>query len=442
MKIAKRLHIGGINYFFSDLVGHISYLIPVLLFTGASILHLVVEDNINGIFILQGILLSWIIFIAIRHKLVIWPVLLIGVIFILSGTGLNMVSENKMKKATEAYQANDNRKAKEILESIDSDKIKASKEYTVMLKTVDKRLDDEVAVLIKKTKKEINNNKLDEARRTLSVINSYANDNKEIPGLTKAINSRDLIAGEKQLFPDSRLKVQELKRAVNSFIRQNRYPEAKAKLNEFIASNPEPAKESIIITDISDRIQNAENDYIFNKERKQSSARIDMAVKLFHDGDLKGSRELAEQVLKYDSKNVIAKRLVDKTNNAIYRGWKKKILIGVVPALVILILWFLVRFITRCPRCGRFAARIRVSDDVIDSRGSYRWGTETDYISGSGFSMGTGMGSGMGSGMHTFQGTISRNVKVPTTIDTISTIYTCKYCSHNWSVKSTSEEDA
>lgn len=413
MIILKKISVEGFKEFFANLKDNLAYMIPVLLFIGFSISIVAAEKSMGVLFIFQVIFLIWSLYIAMQRKLVYWPLFLIIAFSFFLHAGVSLMFEFDMKNATEAFMVNENRKAKEILEKIESEDVIKSKHYQLLMENVNVRLKQEVDELIQKGRDEIKNNRLEEARQTISLIFEYDSENRIAAGMLKTVEDKYLLAGEKELSPETLAEVKTLRRKINTLIGQRKFADANSALNEFISENQELSGTNIVIRDLINKIDESEKAFNFNKERQQNSARINEAAKLIKEGDYKKSIILLEEALTYDKNNRTAKRLLDRAGKNL-KEEKDKILFKVYSALfiiiIILIIWFIYSYYRKCPNCRKYSARELMRQEEISRRFSYRWGFDDEQI--------------------------------PTLIRSIANHYKCRFCSYQWTGISIKETDA
>ena len=413
MIILKKISVEGFKEFFANLKDNLAYMIPVLLFIGFSISIVAAEKSMGVLFIFKVIFLIWSLYIAMQRKLVYWPLFLIIAFSFFLHAGVSLMFEFDMKNATEAFMVNENRKAKEILEKIESEDVIKSKHYQLLMENVNVRLKQEVDELIQKGRDEIKNNRLEEARQTISLIFEYDSENRIAAGMLKTVEDKYLLAGEKELSPETLAEVKTLRRKINTLIGQRKFADANSALNEFISENQELSGTNIVIRDLINKIDESEKAFNFNKERQQNSARINEAAKLIKEGDYKKSIILLEEALTYDKNNRTAKRLLDRAGKNL-KEEKDKILFKVYSALfiiiIILIIWFIYSYYRKCPNCRKYSARELMRQEEISRRFSYRWGFDDEQI--------------------------------PTLIRSIANHYKCRFCSYQWTGISIKETDA
>ncbi len=418
----------------NDLAENPAYMIPVLIFFGVSLLHIfpvLGTDMRVMVYIAQGVSIAWASVFAFRRKLVLWPFIVIGLLFVIAGTSMYLLEERDLKKAAEAYASNDVLKSREILESINSREIQQSKEYLQLKDAVQQRSEQDMKILVKQARSEVKRNRIEEARSIVGRILGYDRDNEEAADLVETIKGKDLITSEKQLPPEMARKLKSLKRTVNAHIKRKKFDRARKIFDKFLSENGEVKRDSLIALSINDKIETSEKNALYAREKRQNRRRLKEALGLFKEGRYEKSEELAELILQYDPKNRAAKKLLVKARTNIRKEREESLLqykaAGSFLLFVVLMI-LLVRFITRCPSCGKHGARKVVDEYETDRRESYRWGTTWDSI--------TMYGSG--GAQH---GTVSRSVQIPTWIITMRTDYSCRYCSYEWYVETDVQVD-
>lgn len=413
MIIQKKINVKGFKEFIENLKDNLAYMIPVILFIGFSISIVAAEKSMGALFIFQVIFLIWSLYIAMQRKLVCWPLFLIIAFSFFLHAGVSLMFEFDMKNATEAFMTNDNRRAKEILEKIESEDVIKSKHYQLLMENVNVRLKQEVDELILKGRDEIKNNRLEEARQTISLIFEYDSENRTAAGMLKTLEDKHILAGETELNPETLAGVKNLRRKINTLLGQRKFADAKRALDEFISENQELSGTNIVIRDLINKIDESEKAFNFTKERQQNSARISEAAKLIKEGEYKKSIILLEEALTYDKNNRTAKRLLDRAGKNL-KEEKDKILFRVYSALfiiiIILIIWFIYSYYRKCPNCRKYSARELMREEEISRRFSYRWDLDDN--------------------------------KIPTIIRSMASHYKCRFCSYQWTAISIKESDA
>jgi len=329
--------------FFTQLLDYRSYMIPVLLYAAASSLHAAVHWKIYIIVFLQIIFFIWAAVIAYNRKLVLWPAAVFGILLLLFNSGSMLYSEYSLHRVTGAIAADDTIRARDLLESVDSDETVKSKLYLHLQELVSIRIEQQTADLVAKAKGELKVNNLDEAKRTVALIFDYDSDNKSAVEISQIITGREIAVIEKQLSPEVFAGLKTLRKNVDLLITKKKFDEAEKSIDDFLNTNPGIDKSSLIISPLADLVEEREKGAELAKQKQLNYKRIDDALSLYRKKKYGESVKLLEEVLNYDRKNSTAKRLLQKAEAKLHKErtamWKNIAIISAILAAIGFFIW-------------------------------------------------------------------------------------------------------
>lgn len=316
------------------------YLAPVLLFAAASLLHFIVNWEIEIIFLLQGVFFLWAAAVAFFKKFTFWPVFIFGISCIILIGALYLYEEYNLQGVTKALTADDTLKARDLLESVDSEDTVKSKHYIQLQDFINSRIEQQVAELIVKAKSELRRNDIVEAKKTLNLIHEYDSDNKFAASMAESLKIMEIASIEKSLSPEMFSRIKALRKEVNLYMYRKNYADARKSINGFVQVNTEIKKDNLLITTLYETIDEKEKGAELVKQRQQNYKKIDEAFMLYKKKKYDDSADILREVLKNDSSNKAAQRLLLKAEAKVGKEnsgfWTKFIIISIVLLVVII----------------------------------------------------------------------------------------------------------
>ncbi len=326
--------------FFRQLRRNSMYLFPVLLFVAASLMHFIVNLEVVIIFLLQGVFFLWAAGVAFSRKYTFWPVFIFGVCCIILSGALYIYEEYNLQGVTKALAADDILKARELLESLDSEDIVKSNHYNQLQEFINSRVEQQVAELIVKAKGEMRRNDIVEAKKTLSLIHEYDSENKIAASMADSLKIMEIASIEKSLSPEKFSRLKALRKEVNLYLYRKNFTDARKSINGFIQANAEFKKDNLLITTLNETIDEKEKGAELAKERQLNYKKLDEALVLYKKKEYGDSADLLREVLKNDSSNKVAQRLLlkaeAKADKASSGFWTKFIIISIVLLVIII----------------------------------------------------------------------------------------------------------
>ncbi len=332
-----------IKKFFTQLLNYKGYMIPVLLFAAASSLHAAVRWEIYIIVILQIVFFIWAAVVAYRGGFVLWPAAMFGILLLLFNSGSMLYREYNLHSVTEAIAAGEILRARDLIESVDSEDIVKSKLYNQLQGIVNTRIEQQTAELVSKAGAELKGNNNAEARKTVTMILDFDSNNKTAAEMSQIITDREIAAIEKQLSPEIFAGLKTLRKNIDLLIRKKKFDEAVKSIDDFVNINPGIDKSSVIIVPLVDLIEEREKGAELAKQKQLNYKRIDDALSLYRKKKYSESVKLLEEVLNYDRKNSTAKRLLQKAEAKLHKErtalWKNIAIIAAVLAAIGFFIW-------------------------------------------------------------------------------------------------------
>ncbi len=332
-----------IKRFYLDLKNDFSYLIPVLAFTAVSVLHVAAGWEIYIIVIMQVATFAWAAVVAYRRDLVLWPAAMIGLLFLLINSGSLLYREYILHGVTAAIAADDTLSARDMLEYADSDWAAKSKQYLQLQGFVNTRIEQQTAELILKAKNELKENNLNEAKKTVSMILDYDSNNITAAEMSGIITAKEIAAVEKQLPPETYAGLKKLRTDINLFIARKKFNDAKMGIDDFLKSNPAVDKSSILITELSDLVEEKEKGAELAQQKQMNYKRLDDALARYRKKEYGESVKLLEEVLSYDRKNSAADKLLQKAEAGLRKErtalWKNIAVICAIAGGLVFFIW-------------------------------------------------------------------------------------------------------
>ncbi len=332
-----------IKKFFTHLIDNTAYMIPVLCLAAASSLHIAVNWQIYIIVILQIVFFTWAAVIAYRRTLVLWPAAMFGILLLLFNSGSLLYREYTIHRVTTAIAADDSIRARELLESVDSEETIKSNLYIQLQGFVNTRIEQQTVELVSKAKAELKENNTDEARKTVAMILDYDSNNKTAAEMSGIITAREIAAIEKQLSPETFAGLKKLRNNINILIAKKKFGDAKNGIDDFLKSNPAVDKNSVMITEMSDLIEEKEKGAELAQQKQMNYKRIDDALSLYRKKKYGESVKLLREVLSYDKNNSNARRLLQKAEAKLQKEraglWKNIAIVCAILAAIAIYIW-------------------------------------------------------------------------------------------------------
>jgi len=243
-----------------------------------------------------------------------YPLFIIGIIFIFIGASIGINPKDNFEIAKKIYKSGNYYETIEILEEL-IDSGEKNNEIIVLLK----KARDSKTIYNKNQYSKANSEfKKGNYDNSLSILNSVIENE---PDNIQFIKLRDKIVNEianneeKRISIERQNKISNFTNEINYLINKNQFEEAKDTISEFIEENEELGKLSSI-TLLSEKIVKAQN--IYNRKQNQIfiNKNYGEALKLYKSKNYDEAIDALENIFEKDSKNLKGRKLLSKINNA------------------------------------------------------------------------------------------------------------------------------
>ncbi len=300
--------------FFEDTRGHIYYLIPVALLILTSLLHFFLRTNtFYALVITQAVFAVWVSIVAFNKRFVVSPVLYFALTMIVVNSGFTVYEFRKLHTLIpDAIAENDTHGAYAILDSIDSDVIIGSEQYSNTKKYIGNRVKEEIRTLIRNAGVSLQKNDTVTARENVSKILEYDTDNNTALELMKRIEKLEYAESLKKLTPAMKISLSKLRTKISYYLNRKNFTEAGNQIKMFLSENKELKKDNPVIVQLFKSIETSEQKLSTARQVIETRRMYGKAYYLYKKKKYSDSIDLLENILEKNKDHRSAKWLLKK----------------------------------------------------------------------------------------------------------------------------------